>query len=315
MRGPLDGAACAQRPHMIELRMLGRLSVTGAAGREARTRSGQPRRFASLAYLAAATPLAFHRRDTLLALFWPELDQEHARTALRQALRVLRTTLGSGGVVGRGDEEVSLDFGQIWSDVTAFERASSAGEWLEAMDLYRGPLLEGFFISGAPDFERWLESARARLEEAASRAARALVEQCESQGNLTTATHWARRAVRLAPRDETRVRRWIRLLGHHGDRARALQAYEAFAHQLAEDYAAQPAAETQALVAAVRARAQAAPPVPLPAVDLLPRLQAGVAGRYRIDRELARGRTATVFVAHDLKHDRQGALKGLPGEG
>src|SRR2546422_1905507 len=30
----------------------------------------------------------FHRRDSLLALFWPELDQEHARKALRQALRV-----------------------------------------------------------------------------------------------------------------------------------------------------------------------------------------------------------------------------------
>jgi len=299
---------------MIELRMLGRLSLTGADGREVRTLLGQPRRFALLAYLAAATPLGFHRRDTLLALFWPELDQEHARTALRQALRVLRTTLGSGVVVGRGDEEVSLDFGQIWSDVAAFERASNAGEWLEAMDLYRGPLLEGFFISGAPDFERWLESARARLEEAASRAARALVEQCESQGNLTTATHWARRAVRLAPSDETLVRRLIRLLDHHGDRAGALEAYEAFAHQLAEDYAAQPAAETQALVAAVRARAQAAPPVPLPAVDLLPRLQAGVAGRYRIERELARGRTATVFVAHDLKHDRQVALKVLHAE-
>src|SRR3989449_11212890 len=116
---------------MIELLMLGRLSLTAADGREVRTLLGQPRRFALLAYLAAATPPGFHRRDSLLALFWPELDQEHARTALRQALRVLRTALGSGGLVNRGDEDVSLDFGQIWSDVTAFERASSAGEWLE----------------------------------------------------------------------------------------------------------------------------------------------------------------------------------------
>ncbi|PYO81078.1 MAG: hypothetical protein DMD65_13725 [Gemmatimonadetes bacterium] len=52
----------------------------------------------------------------------------------------------------------------------------------------------------------------------------------------------------------------------------------------------------------------------MPAVDLLARLQAGLAGRYRIERELARGRTATVFLAHDMKHDRQVALKVLHTE-
>ncbi len=298
---------------MIELRMLGRLSLTGADGGEVRTLLGQPRRFALLAYLAAATPPGFHRRDSLLALFWPELDQDHARTALRQALRVLRSALGSGVVVGRGDEDLGLDFGQVWSDVGAFERAIAAGEPLEAMDLYRGPLLEGFFISDAPDFERWLETARARLQDAASRAARALVEQCESRGNLTTAAHWARRAVALTPHDEALLRRLIALLDRHGDRAGALEAYEAFTLKLAEEYAAEPAAETQALVAAVRARERAAP-VRLPAMDLLARLRTGLAGRYRIERELARGRTATVFLAHDLRHDRAAAIKVLHPE-
>src|SRR5690242_11570734 len=299
---------------MIELRMLGRLSLTGADGREVRTLLGQPRRFALLAYLAAATPSGFHRRDSLLALFWPELDQEHARTALRQALRVLRAALGSGVVVGRGDEDLGLDVGQVWSDVAAFDRALAAGERLEAMDLYRGPLLEGFFIADAPDFERWLEGARARLQDAAARAALALVEQCESRGNLTTAARWARRAVALTPHDETLLRRLIALLDHHGDRAGALEAYEAFALKLAEDYAAEPAAETRALVAAVRARERAVPTVPLLAMDLVARLRTGLAGRYRIERELARGRTATVVLAHDLRHDRAAAIKVLHPE-
>jgi serine/threonine-protein kinase len=49
-------------------------------------------------------------------------------------------------------------------------------------------------------------------------------------------------------------------------------------------------------------------------VDLLARLQAGLTGRYRIERELARGRTATVCVAYDMKHDRQVALKVLHPE-
>src|SRR5205809_2489243 len=141
-----------------------------------------------------------------------------------------------------------------------------------------------------------------------------LIEQCESRGNLTTAAHWARRAVELAPNDEALVRRLISVLDHHGDRASALQAYQAFAQRLAAEYEAEPAAETQALVAAVRARERGTPRVQLAAVDLLPRVRAGLRERYRIERELARGRTATVFLAHDLRHDRPVALKVLHPE-
>jgi len=36
--------------------------------------------------------------------------------------------------------------------------------WPTALDLYRGDLLEGFFIRGAPEFEQWLEDERARLK-------------------------------------------------------------------------------------------------------------------------------------------------------
>src|SRR6184192_3501559 len=128
---------------MIELSMLGRLSLTGADGREVRGLLGQPRRLALLAYLAAATPQGFHRRDSLLALFWPELDQEHARAALRQALHVVRDALGAGA------EEIGLAFDHVSCDVGAFERAVAVGQFREALDLYRGDLLEGFFITGA----------------------------------------------------------------------------------------------------------------------------------------------------------------------
>src|SRR3989441_12247455 len=203
---------------MIELRMLGRLSLTGDDGLEVRGLLGQPRRLALLAYLAAASPQGFHRRDTVLALFWPELDQEHARAALRQALHVVRDALGGDVVASRGDEEIGLDFAQVSCDVAVFERALRNGPLEEALDRYRGALLEGFFISDAPEFERWLENERARLQDRASRAAGVLVAQYESQGNVTTAAHWARRAVGLAPNDEALVRRLISLLDNHGDR-------------------------------------------------------------------------------------------------
>jgi eukaryotic-like serine/threonine-protein kinase len=45
--------------------------------------------------------------------------------------------------------------------------------------------------------------------------------------------------------------------------------------------------------------------------DTLNRLQAALADRYRIERELGHGGMATVFLARDLKHDRAVALKVL----
>ena len=41
------------------------------------------------------------------------------------------------------------------------------------------------------------------------------------------------------------------------------------------------------------------------------RLQAAIAGRYEIERELGRGGMATVYLARDLKHDRHVAIKVL----
>lgn len=244
---------------MIDFRMLGALSLTTGDGREVRSLLTQPRRLALLAYLAAATPRGLHRRDTLLALFWPDLDQEHARAALRQALHVLRGALGADVVASRGDEEIGLDFERIRSDVVEFERAIESERLGTALELYRGDLLEGFFISEAPDFERWLEEARARLREVAGRAARELLERAEAESDFAQAAAWARRAVRLSPLDDPLVRRLITLLDRLGDRASAVGAYEDFAQRLLRELEVEPAAETKALIAAVRARETAAP--------------------------------------------------------
>ena len=39
--------------------------------------------------------------------------------------------------------------------------------------------------------------------------------------------------------------------------------------------------------------------------DASARLNAALAGRYRIEREIGAGGTATVWLAHDLKHNRK----------
>jgi tRNA A-37 threonylcarbamoyl transferase component Bud32/dipeptidyl aminopeptidase/acylaminoacyl peptidase len=48
--------------------------------------------------------------------------------------------------------------------------------------------------------------------------------------------------------------------------------------------------------------------------ELLNRLQSALSDRYRLDREIGAGGMATVYVAHDLRHDRRVALKVLRPE-
>src|SRR5947209_4222178 len=235
---------------VVEFRILGALNLLSADGHELKAILAQPKRVALLAYLAAATPHRLHRRDSLVALFWPELDQEHARAALRQALHGLRQALGEGVLVSRGDEDIGLDQEQIRCDVVEFERAAEAGRLADALDLYRGDLLEGFFIRGAPEFEQWLEDERVRLKVMALRSATLLAER----GGLAESVQWGRRALRIAPLDEPTLRRLLQTLDRLGDRAGALEAYETFAKRLTAELETDPAPETRALAGAVRER-------------------------------------------------------------
>ncbi len=45
--------------------------------------------------------------------------------------------------------------------------------------------------------------------------------------------------------------------------------------------------------------------------DAMQRLRASLAGRYDVTRELGRGGMATVYLAQDVKHERDVAIKVL----
>jgi serine/threonine protein kinase len=44
---------------------------------------------------------------------------------------------------------------------------------------------------------------------------------------------------------------------------------------------------------------------------ILDQLQSAIADRYKVERELGRGGMATVFLATDVRHERQVAIKVL----
>ena len=258
-----DAAPAGERPALVDtrtadrpglfLQLLGGLDLLGDAGRAASILR-QPKRVALLAYLAASPEAGYRRRDSLIGLFWPDADPESARHSLRQALYVLRRAVGSSAIRTRGDEDVGLDPAAIESDAARFQALARDGLALEAMRIYRGDLLPGFYLDDAPEFEHWLEVERLRLRRLASDLSWTLADDARRDGDDTESARRARHAVELDPFDESALHRLIQLLDAHGDRAGALAAFDHFARRLADEYAAEPSPETRALVDRVRSR-------------------------------------------------------------
>ncbi|MEE8572997.1 MAG: protein kinase [Gemmatimonadota bacterium] len=242
----------AGRPGLV-LRLLGGLDLDGST-ETAATILRQPKRVALLAYLAAGPEAGYRRRDSLIGLFWPDSDSESARHSLRQALYVLRKGIGSSAIRTRGDEEVGLDPVAIESDAARFQALARDGFALEAMQIYRGDLLPGFYLDDTPEFEHWLEVERVRLRRLASDLSWTLAEAARRDGNDAEAARRARKAVELDPFNELGLHRLIELLDTQGDRAGALTTFDHFVSRLTEEYEAEPSPETLALVDRVRSR-------------------------------------------------------------
>ena len=215
----------------------------------------QPKRLALLIYLALAPRRRYRRRDQVIALFWPELDAEHARGSLSQALRYLRRSLDEAVLISQGEEEIGVDGRMLWCDATEFSRACAVQECERALELYKGPFLEEFFGGDAsPGYQVWVDAERARLRDQASLAALWLSQRAERENDLPGALRWARRAAELAPEDEAVVAWLIGLQDRNGDRAGALRTYEALRQRLRDEFQVAPCHETRALVARILQR-------------------------------------------------------------
>lgn len=229
---------------MVELVTLGGLNLRRKDKRVDPVLS-QPKRTALLVYLAIARPRGFHARHTLLALLWPESDGRRARRSLRKALHFLRRHLGKEALVSSGDAVRLSD--DVWCDVVALDEALEAGELREAVELYGGELLSGFHVSGALEFERWLDAERRRLRQRVVRAAWELAGRAEGADRPIEATRFGRRAWSIEPLDELNTRRLMSLLHRLGDRAGALRVYELAVERLRAELEVEPSAETREL--------------------------------------------------------------------
>jgi DNA-binding SARP family transcriptional activator len=225
---------------MFTLRLLGGVSLDSPEGRLTGP-VHQPRRLAVLAMLAACGDQGCSR-DRLVGYLWPENEKERARHNLANAVYVLRTALGEGAVLTSG-EYLRLSPELVEADVVAFERALEGGHLEEAAGFYGGSFLEGFYLSEAPEFERWVESERKRLFDACARALDKLAEDAEAARDHRRAVDWWKRAILHDPYNSRLVLRVMQALAEAGDPGNAIQHANEHAQLLREELEAEPAPE------------------------------------------------------------------------
>lgn len=181
---------------MIRLKVLGG-AVLERDGTPLKGRAAQPRHLAVLAFLAAC-PRERATRDKLIAYLWPNHAVRRARHRLSVAIHVLRRGLGPDSLTTSSDA-VALNPDVIETDLRAFTGAFGEGRLEDAVALYSGPFLDGFFVNGAPELERWVEARRAHVSGLYRGALERLIAEAGEVGDPGAATEWWRRWSALDP--------------------------------------------------------------------------------------------------------------------
>ncbi len=276
---------------MFRLRMLGGFAMEGPGG-SVLPPLPQRRAEAVLAVLAVCGDMGC-TRDRLIALLWPERDQARSRHGLRDALHDIRRALGPAALRSGGDR-LKLDPAAVTSDVAEASQALASGRRADAVELFGGPLLDGFHVESAPEFERWLDAERARLGREHLEAIERLAKGAEGAAAWEEAARWWARAVEHDPLNSHLVLRQAEALATLGDRANAIKAADAHVRRLREEMDLEPDGEVVARIEGIRRGVLVAPPArpAMPGASPPPERAAtsseGAAPAPRLERPLPR---------------------------
>lgn len=210
----------------------------------------------ALVYYLAASERP-HTRETLAGLLWSEVPDDQARKNLRDILSNLRRLLAPYLLISRQtiglnpDADCRCDHQAFVAHIAATSTTPSTTTSLahlhEAVALYQGDLLAGFYVREAPLFEEWMLSERERLRQLALNALHTLVTHALDHSAYSAGIDYATRLLTLDPwREETRRQLWL-LLAHSGQRSAVLSEYEAYCQRLKTELGLEPTDETTAL--------------------------------------------------------------------
>jgi predicted ATPase/DNA-binding SARP family transcriptional activator len=248
---------------IYRLRLLGNIQVEkeGTLIRDFESRKS----LALLGYLAQqAEPVS---RSLLAGLFWGDKEEARGRRNLSRELSQL-----SARIPGCFQSDYyTVQFQPlpgVWVDTIAFEeliKSRGAGvkpaplllrspaQLAEAVALYRGQFMAGFYLDDCPEFETWLLSEQEAWQRRVTAILDQLITYHTRRHQDDQALGYARRWLALEPWQEQAHRALMLLLAHSGQRGAALTQYETCRRVLAEELAAEPSKETVELYEQIRA--------------------------------------------------------------
>ena len=245
-----NAAAAPESAPRLSVSLVGRLGVR-FNGRpiELRTRKAG----AVLSYLALSEAKQ-ESRERLVGLLWSRSDEEKARASLRQVVRELRSMLEEAGYDGFVAERlmIGLDVERIEVDIESVIQLAEGGRVHPL--LLDTPQLDGRLLEGMddldPSFRVWVLAKRQTIHE---RLMRNLDEGLTSAHvPADSKKRIAAAIVNLDPTHEYACRYLMRAHAEEGDVAGALRIYKALWDLLDRDYAMEPSAATEELVANIK---------------------------------------------------------------
>jgi DNA-binding SARP family transcriptional activator/Tfp pilus assembly protein PilF len=219
--------------------------------------ANQRRRLALLVLLAPAGERGI-TREKLFGYLWPDSSQEKARHALEQLLYATRRDLGREAILSVSGV-LRLNPAIVQADVLQFTAALEQGNLEEAIRLYAGPFLDGVYLEDAPEFERWVESKRAYLEQRYTTALEKLADAATASGDQRAAVEFWRRLADTDPLNSHYATGLIRALASRGDTAAALREARRYEELVRQELESDPDPSFVALVESIRQTPAAIP--------------------------------------------------------
>jgi len=249
-------------------------------------------------------------RGQLAFLLWPDTNESTARRNLSRVLTHLRRALPSPAMLHVSDDAIGLNPHRVWSDTVAFDRLRVTGETgslQEAVNLCRGPFLDGFSLPTSPEFESWTALERGHWERLYLETLATLVDLHATAKAYNEAIACAQRYLATDDLVEDMHRRLIELYAATGDRPAALRQFERCVTVLERELGVSPLPETRAAYQAIlRGGMPLQQPVRSPPWTTLPALDAPLVGREEV--------LAQLDQAYDLSRAGRGAVLLISGE-
>jgi DNA-binding SARP family transcriptional activator/tetratricopeptide (TPR) repeat protein len=221
----------------------------------------QRRRLAVLSLLAASG--GGISRDRLVGFLWPESDDDRARHTLAQLLYGLRQELGNEVIAGSATA-LRLNVDVISSDIQEFDEARRRGDHERVAGLYAGPFLDGFYLSGCDEFERWVDEERRRTLQVALASIETLAKRAADAGDVTAAVEWGRRMAALAPYDSRIALQLVRSMAAAGDPGGAVRQAQIHETLVRTELGLSPDPSIAEFLAGLSSAAPVVLPVPAP---------------------------------------------------